>query len=504
MLKAVEINKIKIVFLLSILSVSCREKKSSSEEIDLIGDEAKIVAETVATLAVSNEVNELYGLDLIQDLVFRKQRDGWSLTSTDAHVNVNKLKTANLRIVFSALPYISAVSPEKTTIKAMEDMNVLAAETEGAVEIAESWNNAKKIASEGRIAVLLMTESSDAFAEDFELLKNLKKRGLIMVGLAATRNNILADVAVAPRDPGGLTNKGKLFLRELRDLGIAVNLAHASKQTFWDTLVEQSGSAVVSHSAVAALADHPRNLDDLQILALLRYGGLLGINFNPEFLTIGSSASMDDLISHIMHIKALGAISIIALGTDFGGIVPPSGIEDISALPKVFEALSHRGVTKVEMDGLKSANAVRFFDSINASFGSVPLTKDEILRPLSVDCEFVSGQFEGRPAFSCNGFVREVGVSLKPSTKQRFRLKDVASTPVTLEIFGDPGVIWQVEAQNLAGKIIFHKIVQLNDSGNGTLSLPSGSNLTRLFLSPTRMSALKEAVIWGRAPIVSN
>ncbi len=140
----------------------------------------------------------------------------------------------------------------------------------------------------------------------------------------------------------------------------------------------------------------------------------------------------------------------------------------------------------------------RFFDELHREFGAVSHTSDDMLRPLAVECESVAGESDGAPTAACDGFVLRAGSRLPPSSRHRVRLKDVISLPVTLEIFGEPGVPWQVEGQNLEGKILFHRFVKLDDSGSGTMGLPQNRNLIRLFLSPTRKSDLKEVVVWGR------
>jgi hypothetical protein len=314
------------------------------------------------------------------------------------------------------------------------------------------------------------------------------------------RSNELAESALFPRETGGLLEKGRRFLKALRDVKMLVDVTYASKQTFWDVIEEQIGTVVVSHTAAGALMEHARNLDDLQIIAIKRYGGLLGLTFNSEFLALGGDATIDDVVAHLMHIKALGALSNCALGTDFDGIVPPSGLADVASISKLRDALQRQGMSDLEIDGVFGVNAARFLKSAFVEFGEIARTSDEILRPLAQECDFISGAFEGKPGSSCNNYVRDTGTQLTPSSRHRFRIQDTASSPVTLEIFGDPNVLWQVEAQNLAGKILFHHIVQLDNTGTGSLSLASGKGLVRLFLNPTRVSALKEAVIWGRAP----
>lgn len=479
----------------------CGDSSSAKSNIDLVGAppvEKKVVS---AVLAEPPAAADDFGVDLIEDLVFRKQRDGWTLTTPHAHVTVDKLKTAGIHLVFSAISQASGKMSLKTLNKALADMDALLTDAKGEVVSVRDFKEARETAAEGRIAVMLLVEGADIFQNDFSLLLKLKKRGLAMVGLVFTKSNAFADAAVSPpREERGLTQKGREFLRACRDLNILADLTHASKKTFWDALVDQSGAVAVSHSAARALMDHPRNLDDLQIIGLNRYGGLLGLLFNPEFLTPGKTATIDDVTAHIMHIKALGAVSSLALGTDFGGITPPSGLEDAAALPKLKAALARQGVTDAEIKGIFGENALRFFKEASAAFGAETIVADDILIPAAVDCDDVSGTFDGPPASACNSYVRDAGTTIYPSGRLRVRLRDMSCAPIKLEIFGDPNVPWQVEAQNLKGRILFHRTVQLDANGNGAVGLPSDRKLTRLFLSPTRASALKEAVVWARAP----
>lgn len=484
------------------ISAACGDSASGKDGIDLVGaPEKDRKSATVAAPAVLSPSENRFGVDLIQDWVFRKQRDGWSLTTPHAHVNVDKLRAAGLKLVFSAIPQPSGPVTKKRMLRAFDEADALSAETNGQLVPARNFEEAEKIAAGGSIAVMSMMESSDIFVSDPSLLANLKQRGLQMLGLTTTGSNAFAEAATSPREFGGLTAKGKIFVATCRDLGILTDLTYASKRTFWDVQAALAGGVVVSHSAVRALMDHPRNLDDLQILGLKRYGGLFGLIFNPEFLVQGGDASIDDVVLHIMHIKALGALDVLALGTDYDGIRPPRGLEDVAALPRLDDALMRQGVTESEIDGIFGANAVRFLRKAGAALGSTERTTEDILVPAAVECDFVDGPFEGQPAAACNGFVRDAGTVIPPGSRQRFRLRDMAVFPVSMEIFGEPGVLWQVEAQNLAGKILFHRMIQLDDAGVGSLPLPTDRNLTRLFLSPTRVSTLKDAVIWGRPPI---
>jgi hypothetical protein len=315
----------------------------------------------------------------------------------------------------------------------------------------------------------------------------------------SNRSNRFADTAISAAEEGGLTPSGLEFLRICRDLGLVVDLTHASPDTFWDVLKVQAGTALVSHTAARALRDHPRNLNDLQIVALRRYGGLMGLVFNPDFLRSGTEgrASLDDVVAHIMHVKRLGSIESLALGTDFNGIHPPVGLADISKLPALQQALKQQGLTDGEIDGFMGGNARRILEESERSHGSVKFVEDEILRPIDIECDVVIGEHEGTASLACNKYLLDNGPVLPPQSRHKTRIRDMTRRPARLELFGEPSTPWQVEGQNLAGRTLFNRIVALDEAGRGQLSLPADRNLTRLFCSPTRTSSLHEIVVWG-------
>jgi membrane dipeptidase len=486
---------------------ACGDAQEETLKIDLLGN-PKPSEQTIHSYlepssdnAHSGTRTDQFVIDLVHDLVFRNIRDGWTLLSPEAQSNVEKIKKGGLGLVVSALPQSPGKTPLKTFNEALEVNRKLVDQTNGAIRIARSFKEAGEIRASGSIPMVLLMEGADVLEGRLSLLGELSTKGLAVVGIVAGHSNGFADVAVAPRENGGLTEKGVELVDACRENGLVVDLTHASKQTFWDTLSIQSGVVFVSHSAARALMDHHRNLNDLQILALARYGGALGLVLNPDFLVPGGAkngASIEDVVAHVMHIKGIGAIDGLALGTDFNGINPPRGLEDVSLLPSLTNALVRQGLSDSEIAGILGGNAQRVFVEVERERGTAKVLDDEVLRPLPIDCETVIGEFKGSPAVACDSYLLKNGAELPALSKQRIRLKDVKSTPVKFEIFGEPDTLWQVEGQNLEGKVLLNRIVQLDARGRGVLSMPGKRNLTRLFCSPTRMSTLREVVVWGR------
>ncbi|MBN2343448.1 MAG: membrane dipeptidase [Deltaproteobacteria bacterium] len=483
--------------LVAAILIGCKDDASKSGGKDFIGNRDAPRTLEPRTDVPHGPAVDRFTVDFITDIVFRYQRDGWTLLER-SDVTAAKLRGGGVDLFFSAVGTSAAGKPNLEEGIALTHQ--LVDEAGHDIRIAASFDEVLKNSSAGIVSAMILVEgASELVGASPEQLFDLKKRGVTVVGLVSGRSNALADAAVAPLGKnGGLTSKGAELVDNLREVGIAVDLTHASQRTFYDVLVKEGVLALVSHSAAAALRAHPRNLDDLQILALSRYGSVMGLIFNPDFLVEGTAgATVADVIAHMLHIKKLGAIECLSLGSDFAGIYPPRGLSDIAAYPKLADSMAEAGFSPQEIEAIFGGNAARYFEHISAQHGAAEASGIALLRPIEVECDTIIGEAKGVPASSCDHRVLEDGVALRPGNRQKIRLRDMTRTPVMLEVFGVPNTPWQVEAQSLNGDTLIKRGLLLDENGVGQLPLPENENLTRIFLNPTRPSTLREVVIWG-------
>jgi membrane dipeptidase len=67
-------------------------------------------------------------------------------------------------------------------------------------------------------------------------------------------------------------------------LGMMVDLSHASAKSFWDAIAISKAPIIESHSGCAALTPSDRNLDDEQLKALAKNGGVIQIVALSDYL----------------------------------------------------------------------------------------------------------------------------------------------------------------------------------------------------------------------------
>lgn len=161
----------------------------------------------------------------------------------------------------------------------------------------------------------------------------------------------------------GLTELGHRCVQEMNRIGMLVDLSHVSYQTMLDTLSTTKSPVIFSHSSAFAICPHQRNVPDDVLFKVKENGGVVQVNFYPEFLKRPSQTekvTIDDAIDHIFHIAMVAGWEHVGLGSDFDGIDEvPVGLEDVSKYPDLLIKCMERGATDEQVKGLMGGNIVR-------------------------------------------------------------------------------------------------------------------------------------------------
>ncbi|MEQ8198314.1 MAG: dipeptidase [Clostridiaceae bacterium] len=162
----------------------------------------------------------------------------------------------------------------------------------------------------------------------------------------------------------GLKNFGIQVVEEMNKLGMIIDVSHLSDGGFYDVCRLSKKPVIASHSNSRAITDHPRNITDHMIKMLADKGGVMGLNFCSDFIGKGKITKLEDMILHLKHIRKIGGIDVIALGTDFDGIHNTVEIENISKMPMLEELLIKEGFSYYETEKVFYKNAERVLKDI--------------------------------------------------------------------------------------------------------------------------------------------
>ncbi len=266
------------------------------------------------------------------------------------------------------------------------------------IEIARTSGDVRRVVGSGKLAALLGIEGGHAIEDDLQTLQHFYERGVRYMTLTWSFTHGWADSAGGAGEPeaqqrhGGLSPFGESVVRAMNDLGMLVDVSHASDETFWDVLAVTRVPIVASHSAARALVDQPRNLSDPMLRAIGANGGVVMVNFMGMVLDPNRSTTrfvLDvllhggrpevtaaDLVDHIEHVIDTAGIEHVGLGSDFDGSPRsffPNGLRDVADLPVITLELLARGYSAEQIRMVLGENVLRVLSTAeNARAKRVP------------------------------------------------------------------------------------------------------------------------------------
>ena len=276
------------------------------------------------------------------------------------------------------------------------------------IGLALSPEDVVKLHSKGvRIAVIGI-ENGYPIGTDIKRVKEFYDRGGRYLSLAHNGNSQLADSNTGETEGylynNGLSPLGREVIAEANRLGIMIDLSHPSKGANLEAIRLSKAPVIASHSAVRALANVSRNMDDEQLLALKNNGGVIQIvglsSFiktepaeqvaaggrgggrggaagnatpppcpvedpkNPPAAPTAPRANVKDFVNHIDYAVKLIGIDHVGISSDFDG---GGGIDGWNSSAEAFNVtleLVRRGYTEEQIGKLWSGNLLRVWGEV--------------------------------------------------------------------------------------------------------------------------------------------
>ena len=223
------------------------------------------------------------------------------------------------------------------------------------IALACNKNEISRNYAEGKMSAILTIEGTAGFGYDAGRLEELYSKGFRMTTLGWNEENPLTGSHCTG---GGLTSRGREYVKKAQALGMVVDVSHISDQGFWDIMDVTQSCVVASHSNSRTACPVSRNLTDEMFLAICSTGGVAGINLYSYFL--GENPTIDAVCDHIFHFLTLDPTGKhIALGGDLDGCDRlPAGFDGVEGYFQLADRLMQRGISQEMILDLFWNNAI--------------------------------------------------------------------------------------------------------------------------------------------------
>lgn len=332
----------------------------------------------------------------------------WKFTEEhkEGHIDLPRMKKGGLNALFFSIYMSGNVTGPKAvndSINRIAAVHKLVEEMPDQIALCTTADQVRRANRQGKIAALLGMEGGHMINNSLPTLRMYAALGVRYLTLTHSINTDWADSSGDQPKHNGLTDFGKKVVQELNRLGVMVDISHVADKTFWDALEVSRAPLIASHSSCRAISGHARNMTDEMIKALAAKGGVIQINYLDQFIDntlfeymkkaqpfmrelagkypgrenaakrreemerqFGPAprASWEKIIEHIDHAVKLVGVNHVGLGSDFDGASMPVGMEDVTQLPKITEALLRKGYSESDIKKILGENTLRLLADV--------------------------------------------------------------------------------------------------------------------------------------------
>jgi membrane dipeptidase len=333
---------------------------------------------------------------------------------TDGNIDIPRMREGGLNAIFFSIWTSSkTVGPNgaKQALDQIDAVREAVRKHPQDLSLATTAAEVREAHKQGKIAALMGLEGGHMIDSDLGVLRSFAALGVRYMTLTHMGNTEWADSSTDKPEHNGLTDFGKDVVREMNRLGVIVDVSHISDKTFYDVLATSKAPVFASHSSCRAICDAARNMTDDMIRDLAKNGGVIQINYHVGFLSqefrdfektnpeaekainyevkkrCGDNEActlvtgdqvvrdfMNDgklpkvyytaIIDHIDHAVKIAGMDHVGLGSDFDGAVMPLGMQDVTHLPQITDALLQKGYSEGDIRKILGENTLRVMTEV--------------------------------------------------------------------------------------------------------------------------------------------
>jgi membrane dipeptidase len=333
---------------------------------------------------------------------------------TDGNIDIPRMREGGLSAIFFSIWISSKILGPDAVKQALDQIDAVRETVRkypNDLLLATSAAEVREARKQNKIAVLIGVEGGHMMGNDLSILRTFAALGVRYMTLTHMDNNEWADSSTDKPAHNGLTNFGKQVVLEMNRLGMIVDVAHVSDKTFYDALETSKAPVFSSHSSCRAICNAPRNMTDDMMRDLAKHGGVIQINYHvgflsqefrdyekahPEsekaineevkkrcgdneacklvtgdqvvrdFMEAGKLPKVDwtKIVEHIDHAVKVAGIDHVGLGSDFDGAVMPLGMQDVSHLPQITDALLKKAYSESDIRKILGENTLRVLSEV--------------------------------------------------------------------------------------------------------------------------------------------
>jgi membrane dipeptidase len=234
----------------------------------------------------------------------------------------------------------------------------------GKLALAHSPADVLEAKKKGSPCAILSIEGSDPLEGEPSRVKFFYDLGLRTLQLVHYRINEIGDIQTEEPRHKGLTPFGRDVVKEMNKLGMVIDTAHCSSDTLAVVLAESRYPVMFSHTGSYALRKMPRHLQDKDMQAIAKKGGIIGI-----WPLLRRRETFETFLKEVDYVKNLVGADNVGIGTDLYGLAGETAIPTHKEFALIPAGLLNRGYAESDVTKIVGGNFMRLFREVTENRG---------------------------------------------------------------------------------------------------------------------------------------
>lgn len=254
--------------------------------------------------------------------------------------------------------------------------------------------------AEGTTGLIMGWQSIYPLGARIERVAAFHAMGVRVMQLTYNEANLAGDGCVEERG-GGITRFGRKLVKEMNDVGVAIDLSHCGDRTALEAAKASTKPVFLTHANAKAVDNRVRNKLDDTLRAVADTGGVIGASIHGFMNWDGTREhppTLANFVRHARYVADLVGVEHVGIGTDFtalrneadaqrvldmsknsypetGGIFAaafgntsagryPPETPTPRQFPRILEALREGGFSASEVDAIGGGNFLRAFRAV--------------------------------------------------------------------------------------------------------------------------------------------
>ncbi len=301
-----------------------------------------------------------------------KNDDKYNFDENNLHIDLNKLLEGRSLAQFFAMYIYKKLNYKEYGFKSLFDYTVSmidyfhkVIEKYDTIKYASDLSSLKKNEINSKISAFLSLEEGGVIGKNLDRLDILYNKGIRAITLTWNFPNSIGYPNIKKQyESKGLTSFGREVVKKMNDLGILIDVSHLSDQGFYEVVSLTDYPVAATHSNARKIHKHSRNLTDDMIKKIADIGGIIGVNFCANFLNNKKKSYITDILRHMNHIKNVGGVEVLALGSDFDGISCELELKNYSFMQSLVDKMDDFGFGNEEIEKICFKNAMNTIGNV--------------------------------------------------------------------------------------------------------------------------------------------